>query len=131
MNLLPPSTPRRSGEAESSEWRVFLREASHYWEPRRVAYNVVLAIVALIWLGWTWPHFRPALTLHSLYLLSVLAILANACYSMVYLADVAAQYSSHRAAWRRGRWGVWLAGTLFAVLLENYWIADEIYPFVR
>jgi hypothetical protein len=25
---------------------------------------------------------------------------------------------------------VWLAGTPFAVLLENYWIADEIYPYV-
>jgi len=22
-------------------------------------------------------------------------------------------------------------GTLFAILLANYWIADEIYPFVR
>jgi hypothetical protein len=24
--------------------------------------------------------------------------------------------------------GLWLIGTLFAIVVENYWIADEIYP---
>ena len=35
--------------------------------------------------------------------------------------------------WERRRWrrAVWYAGTLFAVLLTNYRIADEIYPFVN
>ena len=35
--------------------------------------------------------------------------------------------------WERRRWRrvVWYAGTIFAVLLTNYWIADEIYPFVN
>ncbi len=31
---------------------------------------------------------------------------------------------------RRRRWGVWLAGTVFALLPANCWIADEIYPYV-
>jgi hypothetical protein len=26
------------------------------------------------------------------------------------------------------RWGLWILGTLFAFVLANYWIADEIYP---
>ena len=30
----------------------------------------------------------------------------------------------------RWRWALWLGGALFAVLLANYWIADEIYPYV-
>jgi hypothetical protein len=28
-------------------------------------------------------------------------------------------------------WILWLMGMLFAIVFENYWIADEIYPFVR
>jgi hypothetical protein len=34
-------------------------------------------------------------------------------------------------ALRRQRSVLWVIGTLFAILLANYWIADEIYPFVR
>ena len=26
---------------------------------------------------------------------------------------------------------LWVVGTLLAILFENYWIADEIYPFVQ
>lgn len=111
--------------------RDVLRDAIRYWELRRLIYNSVLAAVAIAWLIGTWSHFRPALTLQSLFLLSVLAILANLCYSTAYLADIPVQLSSLRATWRRRRWVLWLAGMLFAVVLENYWIADEIYPFVR
>jgi hypothetical protein len=131
MNPSDPPTAQGLGEARPSEWRALLRDAAGYWEPRRLVYNLVLSLVALTWLGRTWPHFRPALTLESLYLLSILALLANVCYSAAYVADMAAQHSAFRTGWRRGRWGVWLAGLLLAVALENYWIADEIYPFVR
>ncbi|MHB8503327.1 MAG: hypothetical protein ACYDHE_20585, partial [Candidatus Acidiferrales bacterium] len=77
------------------------------------------------------PHFRPALTLTSLLLLAVLALIANACYCAAYLVDIPFQHSSLRSIWKRRRWILWLAGTLFALLLANYWIADEIYPFVH
>lgn len=30
--------------------------------------------------------------------------------------------------WRRGRWAVWVLGILLSILIEDYWIADEIYP---
>jgi hypothetical protein len=33
--------------------------------------------------------------------------------------------------WRRRRWVLWLAGVIFAIVLTNYWIVDEIYPYVR
>jgi hypothetical protein len=33
-------------------------------------------------------------------------------------------------AWRQRRWALWLFGTLFALVIAYYWIADEIYPFV-
>lgn len=103
--------------------------AWRYWEPRRLAYNGALALVALGWLGFTWPHFRPALNFRAAGAIVVLAILANVCYSAVYLAELAAQVSSARTAWKRRRFFVWLFGTLLALALEMYWIADEIYPY--
>jgi len=76
----------------------------------------------------TWPHFRSALTLTSLFLMSILALLANACYSAAYFVDIPLQSSSAGAIRKRFRWGLWILGTLFAFVLANYWIADEIYP---
>jgi hypothetical protein len=70
-------------------------------------------------------------TLQSLLLLSILALLANACYCAAYLVDLPMQSLSVGDALRRLRWVLWVIGTLFAIVFENYWIADEIYPFVR
>src|SRR5271165_4975158 len=106
-----------------SPFRALLADAIRFWEFRRVFYNLALTVVALAWLVLTWPHFRPALTLTSLFLLFVLALLANACYSAAYLVDLPLQHSAIAAIWRRRRWVLLLAGTLFAILLENYWIA--------
>jgi hypothetical protein len=102
----------------------------HYWEPRRLVYNIVLAAVVAAWLVFTWPHFRPAFTMQALLMLLVLAAIANACYCAAYLVDTAMQRSPFRATWLHARWLLWLAGTLFAAALAWYWIADEIYPYV-
>lgn len=76
-------------------------------------------------------HFSVALMLFSLFLLTVLALLANVCYCAAYLVDIPMQRSAICAVWEHRRWELWLVGTLFAVVVENYWIADEIYPIVR
>ena len=114
----------------STPLRVRLDDALRYWEPRRIAYNLLLTAVVLGWLIVTWPHFRAAFTLQALLLLIVLAVLANVCYCAAYLVDIPLQYSSFRTLWRRWRWALWVTGTLFAAILANYWIADEIYPYV-
>lgn len=111
-------------------WKGLI-EAARFWEPRRLLYNFLLTGVVLIWVVKTWPHFRPAMTLESLGIMVVLALLANACYCAAYLAEILIQNATSSAAWNRQRWAIWVAGTLFAILFENYWIADEIYPFVR
>ena len=103
-------------------------DAIRYWEPRRVIYNFVLIAVTVAWVAGTWPHFRPALTLSSLTPMAVLALLANVCYCAAYIVDFAMQHSSLDSLWRRRRWILWLIGTLFAIVLASYWIADEIYP---
>lgn len=115
-----PGTPREA-----------LLDAMRHWEPRRIAYNFVLAAVLFTWFVLTWPHFRAALSGRSLLELLTLATIANACYCAAYLAEIVVRHSSLRSTWKGRRWALWLAGTLLAVVFECYWIADEIYPYVR
>jgi hypothetical protein len=112
-------------------FKANIMTAARYWEPRRIAYNLILAAVAVIWLVSTWPHFSPGLTLKSLLILLVLAAIANVCYSAAYLADILLKFSNLHNLWQRHKWSIWLTGTIFAVILECYWIADEIYPYVK
>lgn len=131
METPRPTGSDRISEQNPSPFRSLLAEAVRYWEPRRLIYNLLLTAVCVAWLVLTWPHFRPALTLTSLLLLSILALFANICYCAAYLAEISFQRSSPGPVRQRQRWALWLVGTLFAMVLTNYWIADEIYPFVR
>ncbi len=131
MDTALPSQSQDLGQSPSDPFRTFLTDAIRFWEPRRLVYNFVLAVVVVVWIAASWPHFRPALTLRSLLLVSVLAVLANVCYCACYFVDIPMQSLSVGNALRRQRWGLWVMGTLFAILFENYWIVDEIYPFVR
>jgi hypothetical protein len=131
METAHPTPSQRFGKSPSGPFRGLLADAIRFWEPRRLIYNLVLTAVAVVWLVATWPHFRVALTLPSLLLIAILALLANVCYCAAYLVDIPMQRSSLSTVWRRLRWGLWLMGTLFATVVANYWIADEIYPSVR
>lgn len=113
-----------------SGWKGIIA-AARFWEPRRLLYNLLLFGVVVIWVVETWPHFRPAMTVESLEIMTVLALLANVCYCAAYLGEILIQNATSNAAWNRQRWAIWVVGTLLAILFENYWIADEIYPFVR
>ncbi len=119
------------GDMAPAELGEIFGDAIRYWESRRLMYNTVLVGVVLTWLGATWPHFQSALHPGALLPLTILAGLANLCYCAAYLADLPMQYSPFRMAWRRWRWSLWLAGALLAIAIANYWIADEIYPYVR
>ena len=118
------------------EFKHSVADALRYWELRRLFYNVVLTAVAAAWVVLTWPHFRavqllgipPGDTHPALIILIILAFLANVCYSTAYLVDIPLQLTF--PTWRKYRWALLLTGLLFAMLVENYWIADEIYPFV-
>jgi hypothetical protein len=104
--------------------------AVRFWEPRRIVYNLILVVVCVVWVVASWPHFRPAMHWVTLLPLGVLALFANICYCAAYVVDIPLLSSGVRSTWVRRRWILWLAGTLFAVLLTNYWIVDEIYPYV-
>jgi hypothetical protein len=112
----------------SATAREIVTDSIRYWELRRVAYNAVLAAIVAFWIARTWPHFQAALSWQFLPPLLVLAVIANVFYCAAYPADLLMQYSEFRERWIRWRWLLWVAGTAFAVLLEWYWIGDEIYP---
>ena len=118
MNSLEPS------------FRDILDSALRYWEWGRIPYNVILAVIVLCWFAFSWPHFRALVSFAGLQLFFVLAVLANVCYSAAYLVDIPLQYSSFRPLWVRRRWLLWGLGMLLASVLANYWLADEVYPFV-
>ncbi len=119
------------GKTPAGAVRGIFKEAVRFWEPRRVIYNLILTAVVVAWVVATWPHFRAILTLQSLLLLSILGLIANICYCAAYVVDIPMQASALSNAWRRGRWGLWAVGTLCAIIAANYWIADEIYLYVR
>jgi hypothetical protein len=104
-----------------------LSSAARFWETRRLFYNLVLTATAIFWTISTWPHFQSAIALSSLAKLFVLALFANLCYSAAYLADLGIQQlpdlSHHRY-----RTILWALGTICAIIIESYWINDEIYP---
>jgi hypothetical protein len=125
----PPSTSSPTASASLPLGEV-LTDALRYWEPRRLGYSGVLALVVLGWVVVTWPHFQGAFTWGSLLALFVLAVLANVCYCAAYLVDVPVQHSSYRDSWRRWRWALWMIGAVFAGVIAFYWVADEIYPAV-
>lgn len=106
---------------------IFL-DATRYWESRRIPYNGILVAMAVGWVVVTWPHLRPAFTVHSILPVLILFSIMNVCYCVAYVPDIAMQHSSFRGVWQRRRWALWLLGTLFAMVLWYYWIADEIYP---
>jgi hypothetical protein len=125
-----PATPNLSSPSPSRPFRTALSDAVRFWEPRRILSNLVLAAVTATWIIATWPHFRPAFTLAGLLQLGVLGVIANVLYCAAYLVDVPLQHTPFTALWKRRRFILWIVGTLLAFLLTNYWIVDEIYPFV-
>ncbi len=131
-----PSTPANAqalgvARCTQASKREPWSDAIRYWERRRVFYNLVLVTIVLAWVIITWPHFSESLTLQSLLFLVIFASMANLFYSAAYLVDIPLQHSPFKTVWPRWRLGLWLIGTLFAILFTNYWIADEIYPYVR
>src|SRR5260370_42474034 len=102
-----PIQPQGLGESPPGLLRACLADAVRFGELRRLAYNLILTAFVVIWIVRTWPHFRAALTFHSLLLLCVLALLANLCYCAAYFVDVPMQCSSLGSVWKRRRWALW------------------------
>ena len=101
--------------------RESLTDAIRYWEPLRLAYNAVLAVIVLIYFWIGYPASKATLSIDSIFFMFLLAVLANVAYCAVYFVDVFAQLSGFREKWRKNRWVLFVIGLLFAGILTRFW----------
>jgi len=99
--------------------RDVLDDALAWWEPRRIVYNVLLAVVTLGWLVLAWPNYREVPPLKLFTFLFAMAMWSNVAYSTAYIVDLTVQRSSFRGGWRKRRWMLWLLGMTFAFTAAN------------
>ncbi len=93
--------------------KEIVTDSLRYWEPRRIAYNAVLALVVAG--SFFYYHLSvAALTGQSVVQLLVAAGVANVLYCAAYPADLLIQLSEYQAPWRRLRWLLWAMGTALA-----------------
>ena len=104
---------------EAQTLRESATDAIHYGEPRRLAYNLVLAIVVLMYFWFGYPASKSTLSVNLALLVFLMAVLANVAYCAVYIVDVFAQASGYRELWRKYRWALFAIGTIFAAILTR------------
>lgn len=115
-----PDTIRVS-DPELCSFRDIISDAIRYWEPKRLVYNIVLALVFLIHLlrhGSSAAHVF--LAIDAWFLLFILVVLANICYSTAYVLDVFVQWSSFRKQWISRRWILFAIGLALAVIITRF-----------
>jgi hypothetical protein len=103
--------------------RESLTDAIRYWEPMRLAYNAVLAVIVLIYFWRGYPASKADISVDGILILFLLAVLANVAYCAVYLVDIFAQSSGYRETWRKNRWVLFAIGLLFAGTITRFWAA--------
>ena|SRR5687767_8312663 len=100
--------------------REAVTDALRYWEPRRLIYNAVLALIV----GWyffvNWPSSKERISFDGILVVFLLAVLANVCYCAVYLGDLFVQFSGYRELLVRLRWIVLVIGILFAGIITRF-----------
>src|SRR5438128_182710 len=108
--------------------RESITEAIRYWEPRRLIYNAVLAVIVLIyfWLGL--PESKQNLNVNFALWMFMLAVMANVVYCAAYLVDVFAQISGLRDLWLRFRWVLFMIGVTFAAVITRFFSMAMFLP---
>jgi hypothetical protein len=105
---------------ETQTVRESLTDAIRFWEPLRLAYNATLAGIVLVYFWMGYPASKSGLSIDSLLVIFLLAVLANVAYCAVYLVDVFAQASGYRETWRKKRWVLFAIGLLFAGIVTRF-----------
>lgn len=101
--------------------RESLTDAIRYWEPLRLAYNLALAVIVLIYFWRGYPGSKASLSLDAILFVFLLAVLANVAYCAAYVVDLFAQASGYRETWRSNRWILFAIGLLFASVVTRFW----------
>lgn len=94
--------------------------AIRYWEPRRLIYNAVLAVIVLVYFGINYPASRSIVSVDFVLSLFLLCVLANVAYCAAYPIDIFVCASSYREQWRKYRWIIFTIGLLFAAIITRF-----------
>jgi hypothetical protein len=105
---------------EMATIRESITDSIRYWEPRRIVYNLLLAVTVAIYYVHGLPFSKSVLTLDFVLILFVLAVVANVLYCAAYLVDVFAQGSGFRETWRSKRWILFSVGMLLAIIFTRF-----------
>ncbi len=122
MDELAQPTPASETPAKGfvSRSSGYVNNALRYWEPRRLIYNGVLALVVLTHFAAAWPASRTKLSFDLLLGFFFLAVLANVCYCAAYVADIFVQFSGLHQQWRVGRMMLLVVGIAFAATIAHF-----------
>ncbi len=115
MNEPAPTTT-----AAKATFRELVTDAIRYWEPRRLVYNAVLALIVIGYFCAALPQSQAALSFDGFLFVFVLAVLANLCYCAAYIVDLFAQFSGFRTHWVRWRWLLLALGITFAGVITRF-----------
>ena len=97
-----------------------ITDALKYWEPRRVIYNLVLAILTLVV---SFQEFVDVLgdsawrTFGLFLIMGVLMVLANICYCAAYVPEFLVRFTPFKHLWPKFRWVVFTSGTALACMI--------------
>ena len=112
----------------SQSFGEYATEAMRYWEPRRIAYNLLLAAVVLFYFFAAWPGSKTQVHMDTALNLFLLAVLANVAYCAAYLVDIVVQASAFREHWRSFRWLLFALGLSFAAVLTRLFVVGMFLP---
>ncbi len=112
--------PAQSEPAIKATFREMVTDAIRYWEPRRLIYNAVLAVIVIGYFCAALPKSQAALSFDGFLFVFILAVLANLCYCAAYIADLFAQFSGFRTLWLRWRWLLLALGITFAGVITRF-----------
>jgi hypothetical protein len=104
----------------------YAANALRYWEPRRLVYNAVLALVVIVEIAAHWPVAREKLTFDDAIGMFILAVFANIAYCAVYVVDLFVQFSGLDAAWRIGRVLLLIVGIAFAAAIAHFMLQGSL-----
>ncbi|MGH9795912.1 MAG: hypothetical protein ACRD5G_14175 [Candidatus Acidiferrales bacterium] len=99
--------------------RQAVTDAIASWEPRRILYNAMLAMIMLAYFAIYYPASRSALTVDYV------------AYCAAYVPDIFAQASGYQVLWRRCRWMVFAVGLLFAAAITRFFALALFHPPTR
>ena len=103
-----------------TEFRDYFTDAIRFWEPRRLLYNLALAMIVTAYFVAGYPSSKSVLSIDFALGLFLLAVAANIAYCAAYLADIFVQASGFRETWQRARWVLFAIGTLFAAIITRF-----------